>query len=92
MRCWQYKVLVHKVLVGKSDAELMEDTERGAFLDRYGREGWELVAVAQQSYRREYDPTALYGYTFFSYYFKRECISPATAPGNSGTLLPGDAP
>jgi hypothetical protein len=41
-------------------------------LDRYGRDGWELVSVALQSYRREYDPTALQGYSFFSYFLKRE--------------------
>jgi hypothetical protein len=31
-----------------------------------------LVTVSVQSYRREYDPTALQGYSFFSYFFKRE--------------------
>ena len=74
MRRWQYKVLVHKVLAGKGEAELSEDPDREAVLDRYGEEGWELVAVVQQSYRREYDQTVLYGYTFFSYYFKREAL------------------
>jgi hypothetical protein len=72
MSRWQYRVLVHKVLVGKSDAELTNDTERETVLNRLGQEGWELVSVVQQSYRREYDPTTLYGYTFFSYYFKKE--------------------
>jgi hypothetical protein len=74
MQRWQYKVLVHRVLVGKGEAELNEDPEREEFLNRYGEEGWELVSVVHQSYRREYDPTALYGYTFFSYYFKKESI------------------
>ncbi len=72
MTRWQYKVLVHKVLVGKSEVELSDDTEREAILNRYGHEGWELVSVVQQGYRREYDPTSLYGYTFVSYYFKKE--------------------
>jgi hypothetical protein len=72
MTRWQYKVLVHKVLVGKSEVELTDDAEREAILNRCGHEGWELVSVVQQSYRREYDPTSLYGYTFFSYYFKKE--------------------
>lgn len=71
---WQYKVLVHKVLVGKGDADLMEDDDRENILNRLGHEGWELVSVVQQSYRREYDPTSLYGYTFFSYYFKRKVV------------------
>jgi Domain of unknown function (DUF4177) len=73
MRRWQYKVVQHKSLVGAGGgSEPQEDREREAFLDRFGREGWELVTVSVQSYRREYDPTALQGYSFFSYFFKRE--------------------
>jgi hypothetical protein len=72
MRRWAYKVLVHRVLVGKGDSEVMEDLEREVILGPLGEQGWELVSVVQQSYRREYDPTALYGYTFLSYYFKKE--------------------
>jgi hypothetical protein len=71
MARWQYKVLVHKVLAGIGDAEVNEDPEREAFLNRYGAEGWELISVVQHSYRRESDPTVLYGYTFFSYYLKK---------------------
>ena len=74
MKRWHYKVLVHKILVGKGDSELIEDPEREAILNRLGHDGWELVSVVQQSYRREYDPTTLYGYTFFSYYLKRESV------------------
>jgi uncharacterized protein YjhX (UPF0386 family) len=72
MSRWQYKVVEHKSLVGGAGSELREDREREAFLDRFGRDGWELITVTVQSYRREYDPTALQGYSFFSYFFKRE--------------------
>ena len=72
MRRWQYKVVQHRVLVGVGGSEPEEDRGRQVMLDRYGRDGWELVSVALQSYRREYDPTALQGYSFFSYFLKRE--------------------
>lgn len=72
MRQWQYKVVKQRVLVGLGAPEPEEDPERTALLERYGRDGWELVSVITQSYRREYDPTALYGYSFLSYFFKRE--------------------
>jgi len=72
VRHWQYKVVKQKVLVGTGGSEPEEDPERGALLERYGRDGWELVSVVHQNYRREYDPTALFGYSFFSYFFKRE--------------------
>jgi hypothetical protein len=74
MRRWQYKVVQSKVLigVGSSSSEASDDPQREALLDRYGAEGWELVSVAVQSYRRDYDPTALQGYSSFFYFFKRE--------------------
>jgi hypothetical protein len=72
MRRWQYKVVLHRSLLGVGGSEPREDREQEAFLDTFGREGWELVTVSVQSYRREYDPTALQGYSFFSYFFKRE--------------------
>jgi hypothetical protein len=72
MHRWQYKVVQHRVLVGLGGSEPEEDRVREELLDRYGRDGWELVSVSLQSYRREYDPTALQGYSFFSYFFKRE--------------------
>jgi hypothetical protein len=72
MRRWQYKVVQQRVLIGVGGADPEEDRMREAMLDRYGSEGWELVAVTQQSYRREYDPTAMQGYSQFAYFFKRE--------------------
>jgi Domain of unknown function (DUF4177) len=72
MRRWQYKVVIDKVLAGTMTTDSAEDPEREGILDSYGRNGWELVSVVLQSYRRESDPTVLYGYTFFRYYFKRE--------------------
>jgi hypothetical protein len=76
MRRWQHKVILDKVLVGMTVPESDEDPERAEILDRYGRDGWELVSVVLQSYRRETDPTVYYGYTFFRYYFKREIEEP----------------
>ena len=35
-----------------------------------GGEGWELVSVLNQNYRRESDPTALFGYTIASYFLR----------------------
>ncbi len=72
MRRWQYKVVQQKILLGQGGTEAEEDRKREAMLDRFGREGWELVSVALQSYRRDYDPTAMQGYSFFSYFLKRE--------------------
>ncbi len=72
MRRWQYKVVQQKTLLGMGGTEGDEDRTREAMLNRYGSEGWELVSVALQSYRRDYDPTALQGYSFFSYFLKRE--------------------
>ena len=72
MRRWQYKVVQHRSLLGGGGSELLEDREQEALLDRFGNDGWELVSVAVQSYRREYDPTSLQGYSTFSYFFKRE--------------------
>jgi hypothetical protein len=76
MRRWEYKVVQQRVLIGIGGADPDEDRSREAMLDRYGSEGWELVAVTHQSYRREYDPTAMQGYSYFSYYFKREEPAP----------------
>jgi len=72
MRRWQHKVVVHKILAKAITADLSEDQGRQEILDRYGQEGWELVSVVLQSFRRETDPTSLYGYTFLNYYFKKE--------------------
>jgi hypothetical protein len=76
MRRWQYKVVQQRVLLGVGNPDAEEDTGRAMMLDRHGHEGWELVTVIQQSYRREYDPTAMQGYTFLSYFFKREQPAP----------------
>jgi hypothetical protein len=72
MRRWQYKVLQHKVMIAVGRSEPLEDPMQEEILDRYGLDGWELISVSVQSYRREYDPTSLQGYSFFSYFFKRE--------------------
>ena len=72
MRRWQYKVVQQKVLVGLGGSEAEDSPDRAAFLNRFGSEGWELVSVSLQSYRRDYDPTALQGYSLYSYFFKRE--------------------
>jgi hypothetical protein len=72
MRRWQYKVVSDKVLAGAMMPDSAEDPESEGILDAYGRDGWELVSVVLQNYRRETDPTVLYGYTFFRYSFKRE--------------------
>jgi Domain of unknown function (DUF4177) len=68
---WQYKVVQQKALPGQQGQEQEDHSEREALLNRYGQDGWELVAVSSQSYRRDYDPTALQGYTTYSYFFKR---------------------
>lgn len=67
----QYKVVRHRVLIGAMGPELDEDPDREKILNRYGEDGWELTAVTHQSYRRDYDPTALQGYTSFAYFFKK---------------------
>jgi Domain of unknown function (DUF4177) len=72
MRRWQYKVVQQKVLVGMGGTEAEEDRTRQETLDRYGQDGWEMVSVSIQTYRRDYDPTSLQGYSFFTYFFKRE--------------------
>jgi len=72
MRRWQYKVVQDKVLLTLGGSEPAEDLARETMLNKYGQEGWELVSISVQSYRREYDPTSLQGYSFFSYVFKRE--------------------
>lgn len=93
MRRWQHKVVIDKILAGQMVPASSEDFEREEILNSYGQDGWELVSVVLQSYRRESDPTVFYGYTFFRYYFKREIEEsgdsladpqnpPSTAPSN----------
>jgi len=72
MRRWQHKVIIDKVLAGQMIPNFSEDFERQEILDSYGRDGWELVSVVLQSYRRESDPLVLYGHTYFRYFFRRE--------------------
>jgi hypothetical protein len=72
MRRWQHKVVIDRVPAGPMTGDSSEDTEREEILNSYGRNGWELVSVILQSYRRESDPLVLYGYTYFRYYFKKE--------------------
>ena len=72
MRQWQYKVIVDRVLSTQIAHDVTEDLEREQLLNRQGEDGWELVSVTAQNYRRETDPTINYNYTFFRYYFKRE--------------------
>jgi hypothetical protein len=72
MRRWEHKVVVHSIVAGQRSSDILEDREREEILDRYGRDGWELVSVVLQSYRRETDALALYGYAFMNYFFKRE--------------------
>lgn len=71
MTRWEYKVVVHKMLTKAPDDNFSFDIERSSLLDSYGTDGWELVAIMNQSYRRDTDPTALYGYTIASYFLKR---------------------
>ena len=80
MTRWEYKVVVHKLLSKVSNETFSQDLERSSLLDSYGSEGWELVVVMNQSYRRESDPTALYGYTIASYFFKRPTDCPTVEP------------
>ena len=72
MAQWEYKVIVHKLLTKVPDENFSADIERTSFLNVYGAEGWELVSVLNQNYRRESDPTALFGYTIASYFLKRQ--------------------
>jgi Domain of unknown function (DUF4177) len=76
MRHWQYKIIVDRVLTTQTTADSSEDLEREQMLDRHGQDGWELVSVTAQSYRRETDPTIHYNYTFYRYFFKRELVGP----------------
>ena len=71
MAQWEYKVVVHKLLTTVPVGTFTADLERASLLNTYGAQGWELVGVMNQSYRRESDPTALYGYTIASYFLKR---------------------
>jgi hypothetical protein len=72
VRRWQHKVVVDKVLLGHMNPDASEDIGRDEILNFYGRDGWELVSVVIQSFRRESDPLVLYGHTILRYYFKRE--------------------
>ncbi len=76
MARWEYKVVVHKLLTRVPDSTFTSDLERASLLNTYGAQGWELVGVMNQNYRRESDPTALYGYTIASYFLKRPVESP----------------
>ena len=77
MAQWKYKVIVHKLLTTVPDGTFSPDIERSSLLDSYGAQGWELVGIMNQSYRRESDPTALYGYTIASYFLKRPADHPS---------------
>lgn len=72
MRRWQYKVVIDRILAAHATPGSSEDHEREQILNTYGQDGWELVSVLLQSYRRESDPAIFYGYTVFRYYFRRE--------------------
>jgi hypothetical protein len=72
MRRWEHKVVVDRALMGQMVSDSSEDSPREEILNAYGREGWELVSVVLQGFRRESDPLALYGHTILRYYFKRE--------------------
>ena len=72
MRRWQHKVVTDKVLMGQVIPDSSEDPVREEILNSYGRDGWELVSVVLQGFRRESDPLTLYGHTLLRYYFKRE--------------------
>ena len=80
MAQWEYKVVVHKLLTRVPESTFNSDLERASLLNTYGSQGWELVGVMNQSYRRESDPTALYGYTIVSYFLKRPTVSPSAEP------------
>lgn len=77
MAQWEYKVVVHKLLTKIPEETYATDPERTSFLNSYGAQGWELVGIMNQSYRRETDPTTLYGYTIASYFLKRPMPSPS---------------
>ena len=80
MTRWEYKVIVHKLLSKVSNETFSQDLERSNVLNEYGSQGWELVGVMHQSYRRESDPTAMYGYTIASYFLKRPVEGPTVEP------------
>ncbi len=80
MAQWEYKVFVHKLLSKVPSETFSQDLERSSLLNAYGSQGWELVGVMNQSYRRESDPTAMYGYTIASYFLKRPAECPIVEP------------
>ena len=72
MRRWEHKVVIDKALMGQMISDSSEDSQREVILNSYGRDGWELVSVVLQGFRRESDPLVLHGHTILRYYFKRE--------------------
>ena len=92
MRRWQYKVVIDRILAGQMTPGSSEDSDREQILNAYGQDGWELVSIVLQSYRRESDPAVFYGYTIFRYYFKRLIEEPgvslADVQNPSGTAPP----
>ena len=80
MAHWEYKVVLHKLLTRVPNEIVSSDVELSELLNSYGSQGWELVGVMNQSYRRETDPTALYGYSIVSYFLKRPTESPSSEP------------
>ena len=83
MMRWCYKVVVDKVLGVMPEQMVAHDLERSEMLNRHGAEGWELVAVINQKYRRDTDPTVLYDYTILTYHFIKKPIevhSPSPLP------------
>jgi hypothetical protein len=71
MAQWEYKVVVQKLLTRVPDESFSPDLQQSGLLNSHGSQGWELVTVINQNFRRETDPTALYGYTLVSYFLKR---------------------
>jgi hypothetical protein len=71
MAQWEYNVVVHRLLTRVPDKTFSPDVERRGLLNSYGPAGWELVGIMIQTFRRETNPTALYGYTIVSYFLKR---------------------
>ena len=59
MRRWQHKVVTDNVLMGQVIPDLSEDPVREEILNSYGRDGWELVSVVLQGFRRESDSLAI---------------------------------
>jgi hypothetical protein len=71
MSRWQYKIVVERIPRAETISSPHQDSEQERILNSYGRDGWELVSVILEQYRRETDPLSVYGYLFFRYYFKK---------------------